>query len=99
MNNDIPHLGFCSSCKTGPLLVRLCGGCGLPCVLCDECDAMWVGPEVDAPPMFPAEEDASCLHCGGSLWSEESSWASADRLTEMGWGAYIVAKDEEGGPN
>ncbi|MFC1757856.1 hypothetical protein ACFL2H_03690 [Planctomycetota bacterium] len=95
MKHEKTHLGICSSCKTGPLLVRMCGGCGLPCVLCDECDAMWGGPDVDVPPDFPDQPDVPCPHCGSSLWSEESSWAGVEQLKEIGWDGAIVVEDAQ----
>ena len=82
-------VGDCSSCETGPLGVRICGGCGTPYLLCDECDALWDGIDLSQPPRFVAQPDLPCPSCGQSLGRKPGHWASFAEIEAAGWQTSI----------
>lgn len=94
MANSLFYVGFCSSCETGPLGVRVCGNCDKPIILCDECDAIWMDVDRSAPPTFPEQPDLPCPHCKSSLLSEKSHWANRSELESAGWLAAVVGEGE-----
>lgn len=79
------YVGFCRICGTGPLGLRLCGGCGNVVVLCDECDAMWTTADLTAKPHLPQTNDLSCPHCNRSLIGAPSRWANLRQIKAADW--------------
>ncbi len=79
------YVGFCRVCGTGPLGLRRCGGCGAIAVLCDECDAVWRGANLNDPPLPHVEDALPCPDCGGSLTGAASSWATAEEVSHCQW--------------
>ena len=84
-DNRLFLVGYCPSCGTGPLGVRLCGQCGRAHVLCDECDAMWLSRDTSVPAIFPSQPDIPCHHCQHSLRDQASHWATLDELVKLAW--------------
>ena len=95
MAESMFFVGFCSSCGTGPLGIRICGACQRPVVLCDECDAIWLEPTVSGAPRFFEQPELPCPDCGGSLLSQTSHWATRAELAGSDWWPHVVG---EGAP-
>lgn len=85
-------VGYCPSCDTGPLGVRVCGGCGTAWVQCDECDAVFADPKAEPPARFLEQPEMPCPQCGTSLWEPPSHWASYDEMEQFGWLDQIIAQ-------
>ncbi|MCP4190825.1 MAG: hypothetical protein GY768_09375 [Planctomycetaceae bacterium] len=93
MNEEILYyVGFCSCCGTGPLGIRICGGCQRPWIVCDECDAVWATPDCDGQPMTPSDLQLPCPTCQTSLRKLPSRWAKAEDLARIGWESDVVGK-------
>jgi hypothetical protein len=58
--------------------------------MCDECEAIWLGPQIDVPPHFPEQPEIPCPHCQVSLLSEQSKWADNAKVKELEWDSHIV---------
>ncbi len=90
------YVGFCSSCGVGVLGVRLCAG-GDVVALCDECDAVWLTPDVYGEVHFPAQPDLPCPTCNQSLVHEPARWATMDDLARpenVHWQEAILGMGE-----
>lgn len=92
MSDSLFVVGFCPSCETGPLGVRICGACGRPHVLCEECDALWLSRDTTQPAIFPQQPDVPCSACGFSLQQGPSHWASWQELVQLNWQPSVVAQ-------
>jgi len=90
MKSTLYVVGYCPSCGTGPLGVRICGACGRPAVLCEECDALWPSTDTTGCPVFPRQPDVPCPDCGGSLVDRPSHWARFFELESLGWQDRII---------
>ncbi|QDT12061.1 hypothetical protein [Planctomycetes bacterium K23_9] len=96
-------IDFCPICGGGLCGVRICGiqpqsenvavqnqydtAHGL--IVCDECEAIWLEPDVSTDHVYPDCENAACPICNASLWGENSRWANADDIEALGWTAAI----------
>ncbi len=89
-------IGTCRVCGTGPLGLRVCGGCQKVVVLCDECDTSWPDADPATPPTFASEEGMPCPHCQSSLWEETSTWATREEAIETEWLVEALLTLEEG---
>ncbi len=93
-------IGFCPICGGGLCGIRICGidseaadaasprladnqSHGL--VICDECEATWLAPDLDTAHQYPDIEDARCPICGEPLWGRQSRWASWHDIQSLGW--------------
>ncbi|TWU49601.1 hypothetical protein [Rubripirellula reticaptiva] len=54
-------------------------------IVCDECEAIWLAPDITTPHQYPAVEDAQCPICHDPLWGPQSRWANADDIDTLGW--------------
>ena len=90
MNSILYVVGYCPSCGTGPLGVRICGQCGQATVMCEECDVMWLGEGRCAARVFPRQPDVPCPACDASLMTSPAHWAVFDELEATGWADRIV---------
>ncbi|EMI21594.1 hypothetical protein RMSM_01481 [Rhodopirellula maiorica SM1] len=54
-------------------------------VVCDECEAIWLEPDLTSPHQYPNGCDARCPVCLGPLWGDQSRWASQTDLEVLGW--------------
>jgi hypothetical protein len=88
------YVGFCRVCGTGPLGLRRCGDCGAIAVLCDECDAVWRGGELEGPPLPHEEDTLPCPECGGSLTEAPSSWATAEQIAQCHWVTQALEQEQ-----
>lgn len=94
MSNASPsmfYVGICRLCGTGPLGLRRCGDCGRVVVLCDECDAVWTGADLEVPPRVTDDPDLPCPHCKATLVGGGSSWASRQEIDDEPWLAKAVS--------
>ena len=91
MEHVIYVVGECPSCGTGPLGMRVCGNCRVLCVLCEECDALWLKPDVSEPPVFPSQPELPCPQCDHSLLADSAHWACFAEIEVVGWQAHICA--------
>ena len=96
-------IDFCPICGGGLCGVRICGvppnekktfaklendaAHGL--IVCDECEAIWLSPDVTTDYQYADSEDARCPICLASLWSETSRWADQADIDLIGWSAAI----------
>lgn len=94
-------IDFCPICGGGLCGVRICG---LPkatepheeqdsesihgLIICDECEAIWLEPDVTTDHLYPDPMDAICPVCCGSLW-ETSRWANSEDVAVLGWDAAV----------
>lgn len=91
-------LGMCRICEAGPLGLRKCGVCRRVVVLCDECDAAWLGGDTSGPPTYATEDDMPCPGCRGSLLHDGSRWATTEEASAAGWDGDRVASVAAGEP-
>jgi hypothetical protein len=96
MSDKLFVVGICPSCGTGPLGVRLCGACGKPHVLCQECDAMWLTRDTTRPAIFPRQPDIPCAACGHSLRDASARWAGWQELVRLDWAPADAAGPARG---
>lgn len=86
MMNPLHSIGFCPVCGGGLCGVRLCSEDsphGL--IVCDECEAIWLQPDLRTPHQYPSAEAAKCPVCDRDLWGESSRWAGETDLKLLGW--------------
>ncbi|WP_231612192.1 hypothetical protein [Novipirellula galeiformis] len=55
-------------------------------VVCDECEAIWLEPDLTTRHQYPNGCDARCPVCLEPLWGEQGHWASAEEIDILGWG-------------
>jgi len=79
------YVGTCPFCEQGNLGVRLCSNSEDAVILCDECDAVWLSPEITGKPLFPEEPDLPCPYCAGNLTESPARWASMGDILKSGW--------------
>jgi len=96
-------IDFCPICGGGLCGIRICGlpaqgdntlagqqdatTHGL--VMCDECEAIWLEPDVSSDHQYPDAETAACPVCTQTLWGENSRWADQDDIQTLGWSASV----------
>ncbi len=93
-------IGFCPICGGGLCGIRICGvddagtdarfaqtGSDAPhgLVICDECDAIWLEPDLTTAHQYPSAEDSRCPLCSLPLWGNQSRWADAVDIESLGW--------------
>ncbi|HAN96911.1 MAG TPA: hypothetical protein DCQ98_05505 [Planctomycetaceae bacterium] len=90
MTHDQPlDAGICSFCDQGLRRIVACISCSELLALCDECDAMWLGPDTANLPIFPNQPEIPCPFCGvGGGW-EHYRAATRDELHGTRWEAAV----------
>ncbi|QDT06977.1 hypothetical protein K227x_54010 [Rubripirellula lacrimiformis] len=103
-------IDFCPVCGGGLCGIRVCGvadensedrfaktGSTEPhgLIICDECEAIWLEPDIATPHQYPAIEDAQCPICHDPLWGKQSRWANMDDIEMLNW-QYAVNPDLDG---
>ena len=93
-------IDYCHICGGGLCGIRICGidpktarqrisrtGSDAPhgLVVCDECEAIWLEPDLSTAHQYPSAEDARCPICGDAIWGCGSRWAGPDDLVTLGW--------------
>ena len=91
-------IAHCPICGGGLCGVRICAGDdpteplpGRGFILCDECEAVWMQPDVSSEHLYVDPETPKCPICGGNLW-RTSRWATHDEIRQLGWSAAIDPK-------
>lgn len=97
-------IDFCPLCGGGLCGIRICGiqrdnlseqdanvssesPHGL--VVCDECDAIWLEPDLTTAHHYPDVENAKCPVCHDALWGANSRWANREDLILLQWDLAI----------
>ncbi|MGI9474378.1 MAG: hypothetical protein ACR2NZ_22745 [Rubripirellula sp.] len=106
-------INFCPICGGGLCGIRICGidpskseerfartgsdaAHGL--VICDECDAIWLEPDLATAHQYPDLEDARCPICAETLWGVNSRWANQEDVETLGW-EFAVNPELDGNPD
>ncbi len=92
-------IDFCPICGGGLCGIRICGvqpdseaqtvshqyetAHGL--IVCDECEAIWLEPDLSTDHLYCDPENAQCPICAASIWGENSRWANADDVHALQW--------------
>ncbi|TWU04876.1 hypothetical protein [Stieleria varia] len=58
-------------------------------VICDECEAIWLEPDLQSDHLYADPIDSRCPICSESLWGEQSRWADEKDLKLLGWSDAI----------
>ncbi len=58
-------------------------------VVCDECDAIWLEPDVNSEHQYPSVVDARCPLCDEPLWGPQSRWAEAGDVKKLRWESAV----------
>ncbi len=79
---------YCPVCGGGLCGIRICGLAdehphGF--ILCDECEAIWLQPDVTSPHQYADAEQPQCPICQQALWGPQSRWANWDDCSELNW--------------
>lgn len=85
----------CPICDGGLCGVRVCSGDdpteATPAkgfVMCDECEAVWLTPDVTSEHIYVDLEDPICPICHAGLWST-THWADRSEVELLGWSGAI----------
>ncbi len=93
-------IGFCPICGGGLCGIRVCG-LTVPdgvepqssqlhgFVVCDECDAIWLQPDLTTAHQYPDAIDPQCPICCQPLWGDQARWASLQEVATLGWNRYV----------
>lgn len=100
-------IDYCPICGGGLCGIRICGvaagesddrfaktGSTEPhgLVVCDECEAIWLDPDVTTVHQYADIDEAQCPICREPLWGNKSRWADAADVEALGW-QYAVNHD------
>ena len=91
--NQLYYVGRCRICRTGPLGVLRCGGCGSLVLLCDECDSVWPDARVEGAPQPASGDDLPCPSCEASLL-DDGCWAGEDQIAVCDWLSAALASGQ-----
>ncbi len=97
-------IDFCPLCGGGLCGIRICGiqrddtseqdasvssesPHGL--VVCDECDAIWLEPDLTTAHQYPEIKNAKCPVCLDPLWGPNSRWANRNDVSRLQWDLAI----------
>lgn len=82
-------IGFCPICGGGLCSIRACGlvddqpSYGL--VLCDECEAMWLQPDLKGVHLYPDSETPLSPIDQTPLYEAGHRWATLEDIDQLGW--------------
>lgn len=96
-------IGFCPICGGGLCGIRVCGfpvgnegeSESAPLhgfIVCDECEAIWLQPDLATAHQYPDAVDPQCPICYEPLWGDRGRWANLDEVALLGW-AGCVCRD------
>lgn len=54
-------------------------------VICDECEAIWLEPDISTVHQYPDLENAVSPISGQPIWGDGSRWASMEDVELLGW--------------
>lgn len=89
---------FCPICGGGLCGIRLCTGDSeadrnlLPphgLIVCDECEAIWLEPDLASDHQYADAVDTRCPICCQPLWGEAGRWADMKDIGTLGWTAAV----------
>ena len=93
------HVGVCPVCENGVGGVRLCHDHAV--VVCEECESVWLDPDLTQRPTSPPAPDTPCPVCRHPLYGDETAWATAQQVADLGWSAAVEGEidraDTQGG--
>jgi hypothetical protein len=87
------HIGECPVCGNGLCRVRSGinpQGDSQLYALCDECEAIWIKPDLLGPVRFPDSEDPQCPISGQALYGPYSRWATPEDVKGTEWESEVV---------
>lgn len=84
------YAGNCPICQCGLRRVRACTGRAHEAelhgyILCDDCETLWLEPDVNSPHSFPDSESPACPVCNQPLFGNQARWATPSDLDQLGW--------------
>ncbi|WP_298869096.1 hypothetical protein [uncultured Gimesia sp.] len=88
------YIGTCPFCEQGNLGVRICSKIEHTVILCDECDALWLSPEITEKPVFLEEPNLPCPNCLGNLTDAPARWSSLGEIFMRGWISAIKGETD-----
>lgn len=105
MNEPLEHasgpfhsIATCPICGGGLCGLRICTGDdptrampGGGFVMCDECEAVWMEPDITTDHIYVDPENPKCPICRGGLWGG-SRWANRDEVQSLGWTSTVDPK-------
>ncbi|WP_182865842.1 hypothetical protein [Stieleria mannarensis] len=90
-------VAVCPICDAGLCGIRICTGDDptepMPrrgFVICDECEAVWMVPDVRTVHQYLDSRNPICPICHAGLWTA-SRWADRDDLERLGWSHAVDA--------
>ncbi|MCC6508600.1 MAG: hypothetical protein IT423_05810 [Pirellulaceae bacterium] len=91
------YAGNCPVCQCGLRRVRVCqgGDDGQPLhgyVMCDDCETMWMSPDLHSPRSFPDSDAPACPICQQPLFGSQARWARPIDLVELGWEGQCIVE-------
>lgn len=95
--SDWIFVGNCPICQCGLRRVRACRGPDEMgpihgYILCDDCETLWLQPDVSSAHAYPDVEAPACPVCRMPLYGAQARWASEKDLVELGWREQCVVE-------
>lgn len=90
MMSPLHSVGYCPVCGAGLCGVRICQSDrphGI--IVCDECEAIWLQPDLASEHQYANAEDARCPVCQQPLWGSSARWANREDLQTLGWQDHV----------
>jgi Zn-finger nucleic acid-binding protein len=84
----------CPICTTGNIGFWLCSDQSTLVVLCDECDSVWLDPELvlESNALFPQPPDFLVPNHAFSISAPKSRWATLREVEVRGWGGRVAGQ-------
>lgn len=60
--------------------------------MCDDCETLWLQPEVSSAQTFPDAESPCCPVCRAPLYGAQARWATEKDLTDLGWREQCIVE-------
>ncbi len=89
------YVGNCPICQCGLRRVRACtGSANNPSlhgyILCDDCETLWLEPDVHSPHQYPDSDVPACPVCQQPLFGPQARWATLQDVQTLGWQAQCI---------
>ncbi len=94
------YAGNCPVCECGLRRVRVTRtpeGRLQGFVMCDECEATWLTPDITSPYRFPDPDDPRSPVADVSLYGPQSHWATLDEVRDLQWLDQVTIDLGDGG--
>ncbi|QDV43164.1 hypothetical protein Enr13x_30180 [Stieleria neptunia] len=103
-SGPLHSIAICPICGGGLCGIRICTGddpteplTDRGFVMCDECEAVWMQPDVQTEHRYVDAQNSACPVCQAGLWTA-SRWADRADVQRLGWSDRIDASlDGESG--